>query len=200
MNEFPSKKQTALNAGIIIFWFLIIILWGWNPLDGYRRWWWFDDLGHMLYGFFGAWTFLYFKIHYSARGAFLFVGKKMLVLDTIFYVMGSGAIWELHEFMWDVFLRPGYFPYLDTAQHGLADTMLDLFHELWTATAALLIWHFGRWFYAVLWPEQAALEDRDYTADRIFEASVHLRELRRSHWKEIKTQFKNRLRQRRDPH
>ncbi len=196
MDQFPAKKRTALNAGIVIFWLFFIFLWGWNPFDGFRRTWWFDDLGHILYGFCGGLTFLYFKIRYSARGAFLFVGKKMLILDTIFYVMGSGATWELGEFLWDAYIRPEYFSYLDTAQHGLADTMLDLFHELWSVIIALFVWRLARMLYAALWPDEAVREDREYTADQIFEASAHLRELRRAHWKEIKMRFKNRIRHR----
>ena len=187
-----------VNTLLICFWGLFAYSsggwWGgWAPpWVGYHRWWWYDDVGHSLYGFVGGFTLLHFIINYTARGAFLFVGRGMVTIIVLAMVLAGAGLFELYEFIWDEFLKP---PERFRGQNGLRDTMIDVWNALWAVAFLLFLWHMGRSLYRRIWPVYAEKEERSQTADDILEASERIRELRRRHWKEVRDKFRRKIRQ-----
>lgn len=189
---YPNPNhRTHLNILIGTLASFFIFIWGpWHWIIYSNPIWWFDDLGHILYGFFGGLLVLYIKVNYTARGAFLFVGKKSLMFDTAIYVMAGGAFWELSEFIWDLYLQPSYFPYLNTAQYGLVDTMFDLLNTFWSVLFAIISWQIWRKVYSAFWPDEAEEEELQEIAETIQDASKEVFAIRRMHMKTIRNKFR----------
>lgn len=190
---FPKRNhRTTLNSVIVILVVAFFFLWGpWNwVFDDSKTL--FDDVGHIVYGLGGGFLVLYLKINYTARGAFLFVGKKALMVDTVMYVMAGAAFWELAEFLWDA-LQPVYFPTLFKAQYNLNDTMIDMFNAFWAVLLALALWRLWRWVYAKYWPNDAEQEEFYEIQDALEHARNHIIRMRRIHMKSLREKVKKRI-------
>lgn len=203
MNKVKSfyRRHPWANTLLICFWALFTYSFGgwWGgwapPWIGYHRWWWYDDLGHSLYGLMGGITALHIILNYTARGAFLFVGRILVSLVIFSMVMAGAGLFELYEFMWDDYLKP---PDRLKGQDGLRDTMIDMWNAFWAAALSLLFWHAGRLLYRIFWPRRSDAEERNKIANDILAASERIRELRRSHWHEVRDRFRERVRKK-DP-
>lgn len=100
-----------------------------NPLGFYDRWWWYDIPMHMLGGIVTAWSAVRF---FRAQKIIIKPLWALLVL-----IIGSAAIvgilWEVYEFFMDMVVAY-------SVQPNVADTVGDLFNDLFGATLFCLVY------------------------------------------------------------
>lgn len=133
------------NLLIITGWLTFIYFWGvlrWTrsglfsePTELWNAPWKFDTVGHAIAGAYLAFSFLYLFRNYVAQGFFQLTGKKVLALVVWAIVEFLLVAWELGEMMYDLWGQP-YLPWLEKAQKGDIDTMVDIA----VGFAANLLW------------------------------------------------------------
>lgn len=92
---------------------------------------------HFLGGLWLGMIFLYFVSPSLEIKDHKFLIEMLLVVGFAVFV---GVLWEFFEFLFDVFVvRGGHLP---PAQQGLADTMKDLFFDLFGGFVAFVAYRF----------------------------------------------------------
>jgi len=99
---------------------------------------WFDNGHHFLGGFWAASLYLYLAKAYPRCAG---TGSSLLsiLLATLAFAAFLGVAWEFYEFGFDLWTAARGIPF--HAQPGLADTMSDLFFDLFGGgVLAVLYW------------------------------------------------------------
>lgn len=104
-------------AVVAPFWCWYYLMWGADEIWEHERvvwefWWWYDTVGHCVFGAALALTFIWFGMR--------------SVPWTVFWVMVIAFFWEYFEVAWDASIRATYFPWLGHAHAGSVDTIIDL--------------------------------------------------------------------------
>ena len=109
----PVEVELSLTTFIFLHFFLG------ETADYYNRFWWFDLLLHgssgILIGMVGF-VIIYFFLYTNKITA----NPLMIVIFSVSFSLAAGAIWEIFEFMIDLFFG------FNMQKTGLVDTMSDL--------------------------------------------------------------------------
>lgn len=128
-----SKLLIAFLTFILVFHAIATInYWYWQYL-------WLDMPMHFLGGFWVAMAFVYLISNYQfpiLNESFL--PKAPLFIIILSFVAFIGVFWEFYEFLNDIFLSSRN--YSQIFQQGAADTIGDLFFDLFGGTVFLLIY------------------------------------------------------------
>ncbi len=130
--------EKKIISSKLLFGFLILILvfhaiatvnfWYWQYL-------WLDIPMHFFGGFWTAMFFLWFSSKYFSN---FFPKKLEEIILILSFVALIGVFWEFYEFFSDIlFSSKGYFGIM---QLGAADTIKDLFFDLFGGSVFLLIY------------------------------------------------------------
>ncbi len=121
----PTFIEKRINAHLPVEFDLITTLFLFFSLllgdfmDFYTRFWWWDKVLHTLSGFLIG--LLGFFIIYSLRFTQkIKMSPSMTILFSFTFSMGIAAIWEIVEFLIDIFFGT------NMQRSGLVDTMLDM--------------------------------------------------------------------------
>jgi len=143
-----TKHRAAMIIGLVIFWLVyayIWAIWGWNDSTLFSRWWYFDTLGHAIFGV-GATITLLFLFRNSVHAWFFFGGNIMLTVATVSTVAFAGVFWEFIEAAWDVYHHG--VPDHIRAQNSALDTSLDILSSTLTSFITVLIYIlYSKWYW-----------------------------------------------------
>ena len=158
--------------------------------------WWLDLLGH-----FFIFLIIGFIAIYESR--FVLQSTFRRTRTIFFEGLGWGAGFEIAEFGFDNLIHPlisnflaSFGWWLDTAQKGLSDTMLDLIADGGGVLAALLLWGLWRMIYAFLFPTDSRKEYLAERAELVAHYRAAAKKLEREHHQEIRQELRNKLKKR----
>ena len=129
-------------------------IWGFWQLGGityeiFSSAWWFDEIGHALFGAFLAITFLFFHQNYSSAFPPLLraLGERHLIRDILGEVALGAILWEVAELLKDLYSQQNYSSWIVMAQLNSVDTTLDILSAVLFAILALLAYEAAKKLY-----------------------------------------------------
>lgn len=182
-------KKVSTLALLVAFWIAFVFAWGiwyWKDAVLFSSVWWFDTVGHVVFGFFGAFTLLYLFRTYAAKGAFVFVGRTFLSILIVAIIAITGVFWEVLELWWDYHLQPDYFDWLAKAQKNSADTTIDILVDTIAAALAMLMYGLYSRLYERYFPDGYAKDEIEEMRIKIEHFSKEIHSKRKEHFRQIK--------------
>ena len=168
-------------------------IWGWEGSELYESGWWFDALGHAVFGFSWAFIMLYWLKRYFPE-TYIVTRKIVIAIVIPLVVLAVGAIvWEGLERLWDEKIQPNYFPWLAKAQKGDVDTTLDNIFTWLAANTAMLCWWGWRKFHEWKWPNDAQQEAIEEEKEKARLHAAEIMQMGREHRKQIMQEFRRSL-------
>ncbi|MCH7882854.1 hypothetical protein IIA95_00315 [Patescibacteria group bacterium] len=183
--KFIREFTKPYNLAFIIFWLLFLFIWGYLWQDGqlFGKAWWFDTLGHAVFGFFGAFTLLYLLRVYAIKGIFVFAGRVFLSVFIIAIITILGVFWEAGELFWDLTLQLDYFNWIAKAQKDSIDTTADILTNTGFAFFAMLFYGLYNKWYEKYYPNEYEKEEITKMKTKIARFSKDIRKQRRRYFK-----------------
>ena len=168
-------------------------VWGWGDSELYESGWWFDNYGHILFGFGWGFIIIYWIRKY-APATYIVANKFFLALVAIAVVtLLEVIIWEGLELLWDLKLQPDFANWLAKAQKGSADTTIDIIMTALGAIVAMLFWGGYRKFYEWKWPNDAQKEAIEEAREKAKIYALEITQMGREHRKQIMQEFRRSL-------
>ncbi|KKT40561.1 MAG: hypothetical protein UW28_C0022G0006 [Parcubacteria group bacterium GW2011_GWA2_44_13] len=157
--------------------------WGWVNAELWGSDWWFDTLGHAIFGFGWAFALLYWAKKYL-NWIYIQLHKFLLAIVIIAMVTWiETQFWEGIEFLWDKWAQPNFFLHLATAQKGNLDTTLDILFTSYAAAIAMIFWGAYRKFFAWKWPNEALKEAHEEIIERSKLSAEEIQSIQTEHKK-----------------
>lgn len=184
--KFIRELIKPYNLAFISFWLLFLFTWGylWQDAELFGKAWWFDVLGHTVFGFFGAFTLLYLLRVYAIKGIFVFAGRFFLSIFIISIITILGVFWEVGELLWDLKLQPDYFNWIAKAQKNSVDTTVDILTNTGFAFFAMLLYGLYNKWYEKYYPNEYEKEEVIEMQAKIARFSKDIRKRRKKYFKE----------------
>lgn len=172
--RYASPRLTLFRSAavftLMVFWSLFAAIWGFWSMDRtafdiFSSAWWFDEIGHMLFGAFLVFSLLIFHQNYSTVYSPLIkaLGEKHLMRDILGEVALGAILWEAAELAKDFYSRKNYSAWIMRAQLNSVDTVLDIISAVIFAILALLTYEAARKFYHYLRLHDESDEIREET-------------------------------------
>ncbi len=184
-----SAQNLLLPIFFIVFWLSFAYIWlviGWKDTNKlFTPHWWFDEVGHALFGTMGSCTLLFLFQNYAAKGVFRITGRFFLALVIIAIISLLGVLWELVEFIWDMWLQPEHFDWLGKAQSDSIDTMIDILVNASFSTLVMGIYGIYNMLYTKIYPDESALFQIEELTGEIKAISHAIGQHRREHLRHI---------------
>ena len=201
MRRFIRELLHPRNAFLFISWvlFTVIWFWGWNDDAIFDSGWWFDAVGHALFGFLGALTFFYLFRRYAVRGIFNIAGDFFLALIIVSVVTCFGVLWEAVELGYDLAIQPSFADWLVKAQKNSVDTTIDILENIGFSILAMLAAATYRALYRRRYPDESEQEEIEEMRAKIEHFSRELRGRHRKHLFYFRSHLKNLIRAFRNP-
>ena len=146
-------RSTTVFA-LMIFWSLFAALWGFWQLGGityeiFSSAWWFDEIGHAIFGAVLAISLLLFHQNYSPTYPPLLraLGERHLMRDILGEVALGAMLWEAAELLKDLYSQQNYSSWIAKAQLNSVDTTLDIISAMLFAVLALFAYEAAKKLY-----------------------------------------------------
>lgn len=168
---------------LIIFWSLFAAIWGFWKVGGvayeiFGPAWWFDEVGHALFGAILTVSLLILHQTYSAIYPPLLraLGEGHLMRDIVGEVALGAVLWEAAELLHDLYVQISYSAWIARAQLNSVDTTLDIISAVLFAFLTLLAYEAAKKIYHRL----RSGESKEETVDAIkileyFTKRAHIR-------------------------
>ena len=151
--EFRRPSNIRIFALAVLFYYI----WGmqnWSDSQLLSGGWWFDALGHFIFGVGLSFILLYW-IRFYAPESYILSGKLNIARQIIEDVAFIEAIfWEGFELLWDLKIQPNYATWLVRAQNSSADTTSDILVTALGAMFAMFLWWCWRKYHELRWPDE----------------------------------------------
>jgi len=192
--EFKRPSNIRIFSCAVLFTYV----WGahnWGDSELFSNGWWFDALGHFIFGVGLSFVMLYW-IKLYAPESYILSGKLNIARQIIEDVTIIEAIfWEGFEMLWDLQIQPNYASWLAQAQKGSADTTSDIIVTALGATFAMFLWRCWRKYHEKRWPSEAEKESIESAKAKSRALAKEILATRKGHRRQIFNEFKRSLKE-----
>ncbi|OGF74786.1 hypothetical protein A3E06_00250 [Candidatus Giovannonibacteria bacterium RIFCSPHIGHO2_12_FULL_44_42] len=192
--EFKRPSNIRILACAVLF----AYVWGahnWGDPALFSNGWWFDVLGHFIFGVGLSFVMLYW-IKLYAPESYILSGKLNIARQIIEDVTIIEAIfWEGFEMLWDLQIQPNYASWLARAQNSSADTTSDIIITSLGAIFAMFLWWCWRKYHEKRWPNDTEKESIESAKAKSRALAKEILATRKSHRKQIYNEFKKSLKE-----
>ena len=194
--SFLREVKRPANIRIFVFAVLFAYIWGiqnWSESALFSDRWWFDALGHFVFGVGLSFTLLYW-IRVYAPDSYILSGKLNIARQIIEDVTFIEAIfWEGFEMLWDLQIQPNYASWLARAQNSSADTTSDIIITSLGAVFAMFLWWCWRKYHEKRWPSETEKESIESAKAKSRALAKDILSTRLNHRKQIFNEFRRSL-------
>lgn len=153
-NPHLTLFRSAVIFALMIFWSLFAAVWGFWQVGGvtdtiFSSTWWFDEIGHMIFGALLVISLLFLHQNYSSAHPPLLraLGEGHLMRDILGEVALGAVLWEAAELLHDFYLTSNYSTWIVRAQLNSVDTTLDIISALLFAVLMFFVYEAAKKLY-----------------------------------------------------
>jgi len=182
----------------LIYWLSFAFIWGyygWNDFLLFDPSWWFDSLGHLIYGVTGS-IFVVSTIKrnsYKSDARFYGLNGRKFWHYTgwaLLCVISAGIAWEALELIYDLTIQPNFESWLWKAQRGQIDTMSDLILNTLGAILGIISYRFyEKIIYKKSAVASAEIAEIEEMAHEMMSLYAEIKAKKREHLKHMKPIF-----------
>ncbi|MBI4119663.1 MAG: hypothetical protein HY456_02345 [Parcubacteria group bacterium] len=181
------QKLKPVNSVVALSLVIFTFIWGWQgwrAVETFGPAWWFDEIGHAIFGLGYTFAVLYW-IRTYAPAAYYTAPKWFISVTTNAIMTMAGVIWEAIELLWDLWLQPNFAAWLAKAQKDSVDTTIDILVTAVFSTLALIARHVFLKWYESRYPNEALKEAIKRAEEQGRQLGKEVQPMRREHRKRI---------------